>query len=166
MSYESTIGSLGNYLMGMSSLGLYNNMGISSLGLYNNIIPTGYLPFSNVLSNVLGTLYANDLNAQNITDFRTISANSTLQKELNKLGYGNMMILIPEEYQKQVEENVENAQKIGETFKKWKANYNIANARKIQTQSSTGNPRGTIAGASHDHALGNCAFGTRTQNRK
>ena len=109
MSYDSTIGSLGNYLMGMSSLGLYNNMGISSLGLYNNAIPAGYLPFSNVLSNVLGALYANGLNTQNITDFRTISADSALQKELNKLGYGNMMILIPEEYQKQVEENAENA---------------------------------------------------------
>ena len=161
MSYESTIGSLGNYLMGMSSLGLYKNIGMSSLGLYNNAIPMGYLPFSNVLSSVLGTLYANELNTQNITGFRTISADSALQKELNKLGYGNMMILIPEEYQKQVEENAENAQKIGETFKKWKANYNTANAGKSQTQSSTGNQRGAIAGTSHNHFLGNCAFGMR-----
>ena len=166
MSYDSTIGSLGNYLMGMSSLGLYNNMGMSSLGLYNNAIPMGYLPFSNVLSSVLGTLYANDLNAQNITGFRTISADSALQQELNKLGYGNMMILIPEEYQKQAEENTENAQKIGETFKKWKANYNTANAGKNQVQKSTGNQRGAIAGASHNHALGDCAFGTKIQNRK
>ena len=166
MSYESTIGSLGNYLMGMSSLGLYNNMGMSSLGLYNNAIPMGYLPFSNVLSNVLGTLYANCLNTQNITGFRTISADSALQKELNKLGYGNMMILIPEEYQKQVEENTENAQKIGETFKKWKANYNTANAGKSQVRSNTGKQYSAIAGASHNHALGDCAFGTKIQNRK
>ena len=172
MSYESTIGSLGNYLMGLSSLGLYNNMGTSSLGLYNSMgmsspglynsaIPMGYLPFSNVLSGVLGTLYANNLNTQSITGFRTISADSALQKELNKLGYGNMMILIPEVYQKQVEENAENAQKIGETFKKWKANYNTANAGKNQVQKSTGSQRGAIAGASHNHALGNCAFGKR-----
>ena len=172
MSYESTIGSLGTYLMGMSSLGLYNNMGTSSLGLYNNMgmpslslynnaIPMGYLPFSNVLSGVLGALYANDLNTQNITGFRTISADSALQKELNKLGYGNMMILISEEYQKQVEENADNAQKIGDTFKKWKANYNTANAGKSQTQSTTGNRRGAITGASHNHFLGDCAFGMR-----
>lgn len=166
MSYESTIGSLGNYLMGMSSLGLYSNMGMSSLGLYNNAIPMGYLPFSNVLSGVLGTLYANDLNTQNITGFRTISADSALQKELNKLGYGNMMILIPEEYQKQVEENAENAQKIGEAFKKWKANYNTANAGKSQVRDGSGKQHSAIAGASHDHALGHCAFSTRTQNRK
>ena len=161
MSYESTIGSLGNYLMGMSSLGIYNNMGTSSLGLYNNTIPMGYLPFSNVLSSALGTLYAKDLSAQGITGFRTISADSALQKELNKLGYGNMMILIPEEYQKQVEENTENAQKIGETFKKWKANYDTANAGKKQIQSSTGTQRRTVVSAPHDHVLGKCAFGTR-----
>lgn len=161
MNYNSTIGNLGTYLMGMSSLGLYNNMGMSSLGLYNNTIPMGYLPFSNVLSNVLGTLSANALNTQNITGFRTISADSALQKELNKLGYGNMMILIPEEYQKQVEENPENAQKIGATYKKWKTNYNTANAGKSQAQSSIGNQRGASAGASHSHFLGNCAFGMR-----
>lgn len=172
MSYDSTIGNLGTYLMGMSSLGLYNNLGTSSLGLYNNLgmsslglynntIPIGYLPFSNVLSGALETLYVNGLNAQNITDFRTISADSALQKELSKLGYGNMLILIPEEYQKQVEENAENAQKIGETFKKWKANYNTANAGKRQSQSSSGKPHGVIAGASHNHYLGNCAFGKR-----
>ena len=161
MSYDSTIGSLGNYLMGMSSLGLYNNMGMSSLGLYNSAIPMGYLPFSNVLSGVLGTLYANDLNTQNIAGFRTISADSALQKELNKLGYGNMMILIPEEYQKQVEENAENAQKIGETFKRWKTNYDTANAGKSQTLRSTGKQNGTFASTSHDHHLGNCAFGAR-----
>ena len=166
MSYDSTIGSLGNYLMGMSSLGLYNNMGLSSLGLYNNAIPAGYLPFSNVLSGVLSTLYANGLNTQNITDFRTISADSALQKELNKLGYGNMMILIPEEYQKQVEENAENAQKISETFKKWKTNYNTANIGKSQVRNGSGKQYSAIAGASHDHALGHCAFGTKIQNRK
>ena len=150
MSYESTIGNLGTYLMNMSGLGLYNNM-----------TPMGYLPFSNVLSNVLGTLSLSDLSAQNITGLRTISTDSALQKELNKLGYGNMMILIPEEYQKKVEENAENSQKIGETFKKWKANYDTANAGKSQTLRSTGNQSRAIAGASHSHALGNCTFGMR-----
>ena len=162
MSYESTIGNLGTYLMSMSGLGLYNNMGMSSFGLYNNTIPMGYLPFSNVLSGVLGSLSANALNAQNITGFRTISADSALQKELNKLGYGNMLILIPEDYQKQVEENTENAQKIGATFKKWKANYDTANAGKDQAQSSAGNRRGAVAGTSHSHALGNCILGIRS----
>ena len=150
MSYESAIGNLGTYLMGMSSL-----------GLYNNTIPTGYLPFSNVLSGMLGTLYANELNKPNITGFRTISADSALQKELNKLGYGNMIMLIPEEYQKQEEENVENAQKVGQTFKKWNANYNTANAGKSQAKSSIGNRGEATAGASHSHSLGNCAFGMR-----
>lgn len=150
MSYDSTIGNLGSYLMNMSALGLYNNM-----------TPMGYLPFSNVLSGVLGTLSANALNTQNITGLRTISADSALQSELNKLGYGNMMILIPEEYQKQVEENADNAQKIGETFKKWKANYDTVNAGKSQTQRSSGN-RGIAAGASHTHHLGNyCTFRMR-----
>ena len=150
MSYESTIGNLGTYLMNMSSLGLYNNM-----------TPLGYLPFSNVLSNVLGTLSFSDLNTQNITGFRTINADSALQKELNKLGYGNMMILIPEEYQKQLEENTENSQKIGETFKKWKTNYDTANAGKSQVKSSTGSQRGAFTGASHNHPLGNCTLGMR-----
>ena len=147
MSYESTIGNLGNYMMNMSAL-----------GLYNNTASMGYLPFSNVLSNVLGTLSLSNLNTQNITGLRTISADSALQKELHKLGYGNMMILIPEEYQKQVEENAENAQKIGETFKKWKANYDTVNAGKSQAQSRTGNQRATSAAVSHNHHLGNCIF--------
>ena len=150
MSYESTIGNLGNYLMNMSALGLYNNMS-----------PMGYLPFSNVLSSVLGTLSLSNLSTQNITGLRTISADSALQKELNKLGYGNMMILIPEEYQKQVEENSENAQKIGETFKKWKANYDTANAGKSQAQGRTGNQRIASAAVPHTHHLGNCTFGMR-----
>ena len=147
MSYESTIGNLGNYMMNMSAL-----------GLYNNTTSMGYLPFSNVLSSVLGTLSLSDLSTQNITGLRTISADSALQKELNKLGYGNMMILIPEEYQKQVEENAENAQKIGETFKKWKANYDTVNAGKSQAQSRTGNQRAASAAVSHNHHLGNCIF--------
>ena len=150
MSYDLATGNLGNYLMNMSALGLYNNM--SSVG---------YLPFSNVLSSVLGALSLSDLNTQNITGFRTISADSALQKELNKLGYGNMMILIPEEYQKQVEDNVENAQKIEETFKKWKANYDTANAGKSQAQGRTGKQRIASAAVPHNHHLGNCTFGRR-----
>lgn len=159
MSYESTIGNLGTYLMNASALGLYNNM--MPMGYLGTSFPAYNLPFSNVLSNVLGTLSLSDLSKQNITGFRTISADSALQKELSKLGYGNMMILIPEEYQKQVEKNAENPQKIGETFKKWKANYDTANAGKNQTLRSTANQRRTIAGASHSHALGNCTFGKR-----
>ena len=150
MSYESTIGNLGNYLMNMSAL-----------GLYNNTTSMGYLPFSNVLSSVLGTMSLSGLSTQNITGFRTINADSALQKELNKLGYGNMMILIPEMYQKQVEENAENAQKIGETFKKWKANYDTVNVGKSQAQSRTGNQRAASAAVPHNHALGNCIFGMR-----
>lgn len=150
MSYESTIGNLGTYLMNMSAL-----------GLYNNITPMGYLPFSNVLSNVLGTLSLSNLSTQNITGLRTISADSALQKELNKLGYGNMMILIPEEYQKRVEENAENSQKIGETFKKWKANYDTANAGKSQVKGSSGSHGASFTGASHNHSIGNCSFGMR-----
>lgn len=149
MSYDTTIGNLGTYLMNMSAL-----------GLNNNIASMGYLPFSNVLSGVLGTLSMNALNTQNITGLRTISADSGLQSELNKLGYGNMIILIPEEYQKQVEENPENSQKIGETFKKWKTNYDTVNTGKSQTRRSEGT-RGAIAGVSHDHHLGNCSFGMR-----
>ena len=150
MSYETTTGNLGTYLMGMSGLGLYNNM-----------MPMGYLPFSSVLSSALGTLSANALSARNITGFRTISADSALQKELNKLGYGNMMILIPEEYQKQVEENAENSQKIGETFKRWKTNYDTANAGKSHAPHSTGNRGRAFAVASHEHPFGSCAFGVR-----
>lgn len=150
MSYETTIGNLGTYLMGMSGLGLYNNM-----------MPMGYLPFSSVLSSALGTLSANALSTRNIAGFRTISADSALQKELNKLGYGNMMILIPEEYQKQVEENAENSQKIGETFKRWKTNYDTANAGKSHALRNTGNQGGASAGASHEHPFGSCAFGVR-----
>lgn len=150
MSYESTIGNLGTYLMNMSALGLYNNMA-----------PMGYLPFSNVLSNVLGTLSLSNLGTQNITELRTISADSALQKELNKLGYGNMMILIPEEYQKQVEENTENSQKIGETFKKWKTNYDTANAGKSQIRSNTASLGSSFTGTPHNHSLGSCNFGMR-----
>lgn len=150
MSYESSIGNLSTYLMNMSALGSYNNMA-----------PMGYLPFPNVLSSVLGTLSLSNLNTQNITGLRTISADSALQKELNKLGYGNMMILIPEEYQKQVEENAENSQKIGETFKKWKTNYDTANAGKSQIKSSARSQSASFTGASHNHSLGSCNFGMR-----
>ena len=150
MSHESSIGNLSTYLMNMSALGFYNNM-----------TPMGYLPFSNVLSNVLGTLSLNNLSTQNITGLRTISADSALQKELNKLGYGNMMILVPEEYQKQAEENAANSQKIGETFKKWKTNYDTANAGKSQIRSNTDSQGSSFKGAPHNHSLGNCNFGIR-----
>ena len=150
MSYESSIGNLSTYLMNMSAL-----------GSYNNIAPMGYLPFSNVLSGVLGTLSLSNLNTQNITGLRTISADSALQKELNKLGYGNMMILVPEEYQKQVEENAANSQKIGETFKKWKTNYDTANAGKSQIRRNAGSQGSSFAGAPHNHSLGSCNFGMR-----
>lgn len=150
MSYDSTIGNLGTYLMNASALGLYNNMA-----------PMGYLPFSGVLSGVMGTLSANQLGTRNITGLRVISADSALQKELNKLGYGNMMILIPEEYQKQVEGNAENAQKIEKTFQKWKANYDTANAGKNQTLRSAGNRGQAFTDTSHTHVLGSCAFGRR-----
>ena len=158
MSVESIVENMGTY-MNMSALGLYNSM--TPLGYLGTSFPAYSLPFSNVLSNVLGTLSANSLSAQDIAGFRTINVESALQKELNKLGYGNMMILIPEEYQKQVEANTENSQKIGETFKKWKTNYDTANAGRNRTQSSTGNQGRTIMGASHNHALGTCTFGRR-----
>ena len=159
MSFESIVGNMGTY-MNMSALGLYNSM--SPLGYLGTTFPAYSLPFSSVLSNVLGTLSANGLNAQNITGFRTVNMDSALQKELSKLGYGNMIILVPEEYQKQMEANTENSQKVNETFKKWKTNYDTANAGRNQAQSSTENQRRAITtGASHDHALGTCTFGRR-----
>ena len=150
MSYE--------WLMGYPS----SYMGVQSLGLYNNITPMGYwgssynLPFSSVFSNVLGSLTENGLSTENIAGFRTISADSALQSELNKLGYGKMMILIPEEYQKQVEANT---QKVGDTFKKWKANYDTANAGKSQVQSSLGSQRRGLSGDSHTCSLYKCTIG-------
>ena len=158
MSVESIVENMGTY-MNMSALGLYNSM--TPLGYLGTSFPAYSLPFSSVLSNVLGTLSASGLNTQNIAGFRTINMDSALQKELRKLGYGNMMILIPEEYQKQVEENAENSQKIGETFKKWKTNYDTANAGRSRAQDSTGNQGKTITGATHNHALGTCTFGRR-----
>ena len=158
MSVESIVESMGTY-MNLSALGLYN--GLTPLGYLGTSFPAYSLPFSSVLTNVLATMSANGLNAQNIAGFRTINADSELQKELNKLGYGNMMILIPEEYQKQVEENTKNSQKIGETFKKWKTNYDTANAGRGRAQSSTGNQGSAITGATHNHALGTCTFGRR-----
>lgn len=159
MSVGSIVENMGTY-MNMSALGLYNSM--TPLGYLGTSFPTYSLPFSSVLSNVLGTLSANSLNAQNIAGFRTINMDSTLQKELNKLGYGNMMILIPEEYQKQVEENTENSQKINETFKKWKTNYDTANAGRNQRQRGTGSQeRAFTASPSHSHSLGTCTFGRR-----
>ena len=158
MSVESIVESMGTY-MNMSALGLYNSM--MPLGYLGTSFPAYSLPFSSVLSNVLGTLSASGLSAQNIAGFRTINADSALQKELSKLGYGNMMILIPEEYQKQVEENTENSQKIGETFKKWKTNYDTANAGRNRAQSNTGNQGQAVTGVSHNHALGTCTFGRR-----
>ena len=113
ISIESIVENMGTY-MNMSALGLYN--GLTPLGYLGTSFPAYSLPFSNMLTNVLATMSANGLNAQNIAGFRTINADSALQKELSKLGYGNMMILIPEEYQKQVEENTENSQKIGERY--------------------------------------------------
>lgn len=158
MSVASIVENMGTY-MNMSALGLYNSM--TPLGYLGTSFPTYNLPFSSVLSNVLGTLSANGLNAQNIAGFRTINVDSPLQKELSKLGYGNIMILVPEEYQKQVEENTENTQKIGETFKKWKTNYDTANSGRSRAQSSTGNQGRAITGATHNHALGTCTFGRR-----
>lgn len=188
MSIESMIGNLGTY-MDMQTLGLYNNMMTMGYPYYLGMggltgFPSYNLPFSSVLTNVLGSLSANGLNAQNIAGFRTISADSELQKELNKLGYGNMMILVPEEYQKQVEENTDNSQKVSETFKKWKTNYDAVNGKQGQTRVSTGNQSKVStgsqariqtgssagyhgrtqmyqAGVSHNHVLGNCTFGKR-----
>lgn len=156
MSYEWLMGNSGYY------------MGMQSLGLYNNIMPMGYwggsygMPFSNVLANALGTLQANGVDTQNIAGFRTISADSALQNELNKLGYGKMMILIPEEYQKQVEENAGSSQKIGDTFKKWKANYDTVNAGKSQTQSGVSSRGRGLSGASHTCSLYKCTIGKNT----
>ena len=153
MSYE--------WLMGYPS----SYMGMQLPGLYNSITPMGYwgssysLPFSSVFSNVLGTLTANGLSTENIAGFRTISADSALQSELNKLGYGKMMILIPEEYQKQVEENT---QKVGDTFKKWKTNYDTATAGKRQAQSSIGNQRRGLSGDSHTCSLYKCPICKKT----
>lgn len=153
MSYE--------WLMGYP--GLYT--GAQSLGLYNNLTPMGYLgtsyslPFSSVFSNVLGSLATNGLSTQNIAGFRTISADSALQSELNKLGYGKMMILIPEEYQKQVEENT---QKVSDTFKKWKTNYDTASAGKSHAQSSIGSGRRGLSGDSHTCSLYKCPICKRT----
>ncbi|MCH5275897.1 MAG: hypothetical protein J1E65_08650 [Lachnospiraceae bacterium] len=153
MSYEWLMGYPGTYT------------GVQSLGLYNSITPMGYwgssygLPFSSVFSNVLGSLTANGLSTENIAGFRTISADSALQSELNKLGYGKMMILIPEEYQKQVEENT---QKVGDTFKKWKTNYDTANLGKSQVQSSMGSQRKGLSGASHTCSLYKCTICKRT----
>ena len=158
MSVESIVENMGTY-MNMSALGLYNSM--TPLGYLGTSFPAYSLPFSSILSNVLGTLSVNGLNTQNIAGFRTINADSALQKELSKLGYGNMMILIPEEYQKQVEENTKNSQKIGETFKKWKTNYDTVNAGRSQAQSNTVSQRRAITGVSHNHALGTCTFGRR-----
>lgn len=153
MSYE--------WLMGYP--GFYT--GVQSPGLYNNMMPMGYwgssynLPFSSIFSNALGSLAANGLSTQNIAGFRTISADSALQSELNKLGYGKMMILVPEEYQKQVEENTA---KVGDTFKKWKTNYDTANVGKRPAQSSIGNQRKGLSGDSHTCSLYKCSICKRT----
>lgn len=158
MSYEWLMGNAGTY------------MNMQALGLYNNMLPMGYLgsglsygiPFSSVLSGALAeTLSKNGLSAQDIVGMKTVTPNSDLQKELSKLGYGNAVILVPGNSGKQAEENTENAQKLGKSYQKWKANYDTANGGRKQVSGGTGTQTAVITGRTHKCSLRNCAFGSK-----
>lgn len=66
---------------------------------------------------------ADGLNNWKPTGAEPTVAEHYIQKELSKIGFGEMVVLIPENLQKKMEDDSEYAQKIMEKLQKWKDDY-------------------------------------------
>lgn len=72
--------------------------------------------------------FQKNVRADGLNNWKPIGAEPTeaepyIQKELSKVGFGEMVVLIPESLQKKMEAEPEYAQKIMEKLQKWKADY-------------------------------------------
>ena len=66
---------------------------------------------------------ADSLNNWKPTGAEPTGAESYIQQELKKIGFGEMVVMLPESLQKKMEADPEYAQKIAEKLQKWKADY-------------------------------------------
>ena len=66
---------------------------------------------------------ADSLNNWKPTGTEPTGAESYIQQELEKIGFGEMVVMLPESLQKKTEADPEYAQKIVEKLQKWKINY-------------------------------------------
>lgn len=63
------------------------------------------------------------LNNWKPTEAEPTGAESYIQQELKKIGFGEIVVMLPESLQKKMETNPEYAQEITEKLQKWKADY-------------------------------------------
>lgn len=66
---------------------------------------------------------ADSLNNWKPTGTEPTGAESCIQRELKKIGFGEMVVMLPESLQKKMEADPEYARKIAEKLQKWKTNY-------------------------------------------
>ncbi len=66
---------------------------------------------------------ANSLNNWKPTGAEPTGAESYIQQELKKIGFGEMMVILPESLQKKMEADPEYAQKVIVKLQKWKTDY-------------------------------------------
>ncbi|MDE7423105.1 MAG: hypothetical protein K2N51_05355 [Lachnospiraceae bacterium] len=65
----------------------------------------------------------NSLNNWKPSGAQPTGAESYIQQELKKIGFGEIVVMFPESLQNKMEANPEYAQEIAEKLQKWKANY-------------------------------------------
>jgi len=66
---------------------------------------------------------ADSLNNWKPTGAEPTGAESYIQQELKKIGFGEMVVMLPESLQKKMEADPEYTQKIAEKLQKWKTDY-------------------------------------------
>lgn len=66
---------------------------------------------------------ADSLNNWKPTGAEPTGAESYIQQELKKIGFGEMVVMLPESLQKKMEADPEYAQEIAEKLQKWKTDY-------------------------------------------
>lgn len=65
----------------------------------------------------------NSLNNWKLSGAQPTGAESYIQQELKKIGFGEIVVMFPESLQNKMEANPEYAQEIAEKLQKWKTNY-------------------------------------------
>ena len=67
--------------------------------------------------------FQDDVRADSLNNWKPTGAESYIQRELKKIGFGEMVVMLPESLQKKMEVDPEYAQKIAEKLQKWKTDY-------------------------------------------
>ena len=72
--------------------------------------------------------FQDDVSADSLNNWKPTEAGLTgaefyIQQELKKIGFGEIVVMLPESLQKKMETNPEYAQEITEKLQKWKADY-------------------------------------------